>query len=114
MIRQEYKLKLRQIPDFFSRAQVKRSRYFACFFQINESETQVAVIVPKKSVAKAAARNQLKRQVYRELENLIETKKLKNLDLVVSLHGVAEKLEADQLKSELGRQVNKMVEGLND
>ena len=82
MIPRIYKLKLREIINFFQDSKRYYSKYFLVFYRRqNSSQSRMVVVVPKKSVKLRVGRSKIKRQVYNLSLPLI--KKVPGVDLVL-------------------------------
>src|SRR5688500_603651 len=64
MIPQPYRLTLRSQQEFFAQAHRFASRLFVVYHRLSTDAPQVAVIIPKRKIAKTVNRNKLKRQIY--------------------------------------------------
>ncbi|HEX7017915.1 MAG TPA: ribonuclease P protein component [Patescibacteria group bacterium] len=64
MIPTPYRLKLRSEQEFFAQAQRFSTRLFVIYHRRPTNVPQVAVIIPKRKIAKTVHRNKLKRQLY--------------------------------------------------
>lgn len=110
MLPKQYSFVLRKESSFFSKARRSFSPHFTYFFSPSKSRnSQVVVIVGKKTAAKATQRNKLKRQLYNSLYEIIkpEIKNAFKLVLVPKQKAVTQKKEVLQteLQQWFGNQV---------
>lgn len=100
MLSKQQKLDLRNTKNFFLDCKKKNTPLFSLFYQKNnERGLKIAVIVPKKTIKLASQRNDLKRFFYSLCEDLSETVKNKNLNLVIIINRNPPESKKKQLSS---------------
>src|SRR5687768_14914350 len=101
MIPKPYRLTLRSQKEFFDQAQRFSTRFFVVYHRLNTEKPQVAVIVPKRKIAKTVNRNTLKRQLYSLLYQLKDQLPSKEIVVYYKAPFMAsyQELEADLKKA---------------
>ncbi|HYD34869.1 MAG TPA: ribonuclease P protein component [Vitreimonas sp.] len=106
MVPRQYRLQLRQQPDFFNRSQRVFSSLFTLFY-VPADRPAVATIVPRKNTQTQVERNTLKRRLAQIWTDLLQAD-LVNCQVVISLKPAATKVDGATLKSELLKSLAKI------
>ena len=100
MLPKQHRLQLKLEPDFFRRANKLVGRKVLIYFQSRtDDQIKAAIIVPKKNIPKATARNRLKRQLRAAIISLLP--ELKSLNLVIYFKAKSKKNDYHQLLEEI-------------
>lgn len=80
---------------------------FSIYFQTNQEEKKILVIIPKKNIKKASARNKAKRRIYNFLVNKLD--KLNQIHLVIILKKDIKNISDLELEELLDKQLKKNI-----
>ncbi len=82
MLSRSYRLRKKEIERVRKKGQIRRDRYFNIKFSANRaSHFRIAIVIPKRIIAKAVARNRIKRKIAESLTQ----KDLGHFDIIMTL-----------------------------
>lgn len=109
MLPKHFKLKLREQPDFFTKAERFFSKFFTVFYQKNQQQLKVAVVVPKKVAKLATSRNKLKRQISAALLPALKENLSFPYSLVVVAKAAGKDLSVKEWRTELTKALSEIL-----
>ena len=107
MISKNQRISKNQISWLLKKSRKASDDFFSIKFQLNKKDfSRYSIVISKKVLRLATARNKLRRQCYEIVRQLNQPSK--SIDLVIFLRPAATKLTYQELKKQLTTSINKI------